>query len=215
MAVVWLVVKVLLWILAGLAGLLVLALLVPVTAHLQWKQSGEFTVKIQVLLLRFKVWPRPPKTEKQLAKKQKAAKQAAAKDEKAKAEKKPATKSPAAGIKFSLDKLNGLLATAGGLMRRILAGLRVHAIQLYLPIQGEDAASTALWVGRTHAGLGAAFGVLNNFLNLEFKELTIYPDYTGQEQGKAFFSCKITGQLLIMVIAGIWALMRLKKEKII
>ena len=118
-------------------------------------------------------------------------------------------------FELTLDAVRGIAGTAGGFMGKVLAALRVHHIRVYLPVHGQDAAATALAVGRLHAVLGAALGALQNFFRLEFAQYELEPDYTGENAGKAFFSCKITAHAIIMLIACIWALVRLKKQHVI
>lgn len=206
--------------LLGLLCLAVLALLAPVTADFYWSGEKGFLLRLRVAGIGFKLLPRSPAPQDPAKEKARAEKQKRAEEKQAKKQKKSSPKTarrqatPAKAFTLTAETLKSLAATAGGAVRRALAGLRVHHIRVYLPVHGEDAASTALSVGRIHAALGASFGVLNNFLRLEFEQLTIEPDYTGENEGKAFFSCKITTHLLIMLVVGVWALVRLKQENI-
>lgn len=265
MAVVWLILKGIGWILLVLLALLIAALLLPVTAELCY-EKGEFSAALRVLAVRIKLYPRPEKPEKpkkqRKAQKPKKAKpatkkpvsQAAAEQEKAATtepvpahkpqadvpEQKQTVPQPAARqtgkatarppqqkagkaaqpqpektLQETLDWVLAWVRTGGQILRRLLEGFRIHHIQIYLPVHRENAASTALAVGGVHAGLGASFGMLQNFLNLRMEQLVIEPDYTGEHQGQEHFSCKITSHLIIMVITGVWALLRLRKEKLI
>ena len=76
-----------------------------------------------------------------------------------------------------------------------------------------EEADTALAVGRIWAAVGAGLGALQNFIRIRPGQITVQPDYTGDEERKASFSCKITGCLFIMVSVGIWAFRRLKEQK--
>lgn len=263
MAALWLIVRILLWVLAILLGLVVLALFVPVTAELQADEKG-FAAWLRVLFVRVRLYPRPPKKENRPRReKRKKAKSAPAQKaeppapEKAQgqppengpqparavpdkgevgakgesaagapARKKSAPERPkrtAGGSGASLadrlpkdmDRIAALVSTAGGAVRRLLAGLTAHGIKAFLPVHRDDAAGTALAVGGVWAAVGASLGVLQNFLRIRPGEITVQPDYTGEEQRKASFSCKITGYLFIMVLVGIWAFRRLKEQKIL
>lgn len=114
-----------------------------------------------------------------------------------------------------LDRTLALVSTAGGAVRRLLAGLTVHGVKAFLPVHRDTAAETALAVGGVWAAVGAALGALQNFVRIRPGEITVQPDYTGKEQEKASFSCKITSHLFIMVLVGIWAFRRLKEQKIL
>ena len=245
MAALWLIVRILLWVLAVLLGLVVLALFVPITAELRADETG-FAAWLRVLFVRIKLYPRPekeekPRPEKRKRKKEKtpppapkeqtvpeagpaparSARQAApeseppAKEEPAQKEepapgpapekraKAAQAKSPSLADKLpkDLDRTLALVSTAGGAVRRLLAGLTVHSVNAFLP------------VGRIWAAVGAGLGALQNFIRIRPGQITVQPDYTGDEERKASFSCKITGCLFIMVLVGIWAFRRLKEQK--
>lgn len=255
MAALWLIVRILLWVLAVLLGLVVLALFVPVTAELRADETG-FTAWLRVLFVRIKLYPRPEKEEKPRREKRKKEKKAppALKAEpgseagpapdptaqQAVSETAPAVKhapekesekagGPAPGktakaaekkgvsladkLPKDLDRTLALVPTAGGAVRRLLAGLTVHGVKAFLPVHKDTAADTALAVGRVWAAVGAGLGVLQNFIRIRPGEITVLPDYTGSEERNASFSCKITGCLFIMVSVGIWAFRRLKEQK--
>lgn len=248
MAALWLIVRILLWVLAVLLGLVVLALFVPITAELRADETG-FAAWLRVLFVRIKLYPRPekeekPRPEKRKRKKEKtpspaptekapeqtvrqaapeseppAQEEPAQKEEPAPASEKQAkaaqTKSSALADKLpkDLDRTLALVSTAGGAVRRLLAGLTVHDVKAFLPVHKDSAADTALAVGRIWAAVGAGLGALQNFIRIRPGEITVQPDYTGDEERKASFSCKITGCLFIMVSVGIWAFRRLKEQK--
>lgn len=273
MAVVWLILKGIGWILLVLLALLIAALLVPVTAELCYEKGG-FSAALRVLAIRIKLYPRPEKPEKpkkqKKVQKPKKAKRTPERPQPLQTVDKPAEKETAAPeqppaqsmqaempgqkkaapqpaarptgkaaaqptqqrtdkaqpkqttqpkpektLQKTLDWVLAWVRTGGQILRRLLEGFKIHHIQIYLPVHREDAASTALTVGAVHAGLGASFGVLQNFLDLRMEQLVIEPDYTGEHQGQEHFSCKITSHLIIMVITGVWALLRLRKEKLI
>lgn len=248
MAALWLIVRILLWVLAVLLGLVVLALFVPITAELQADETG-FAAWLRVLFVRMKLYPRPEKEEKPRPEKRKKEKKAppapaekvpaqtvrqAAPENAPQAKETPAPKAEApAGpapkkqakaaqpqsasladkLPKDLDRTLALVTTAGGAVRRLLAGLTVHGIKAFLPVHKETAADTALAVGRIWAAVGAGLGALQNFIRIRPGEITVQPDYTGDEERNASFSCKITGCLFIMVSVGIWAFRRLKEQK--
>lgn len=112
-----------------------------------------------------------------------------------------------------LDRAAALAATAAGAVRRILAGLWVHDLCIYLPVHGDTAADTALKTGGIWASMGASMGVLQNFVRVRPGSIEVEPDYTGKVEKRASFSCKITGELFIMVLVGIWAFRRLREQK--
>ena len=116
-------------------------------------------------------------------------------------------------IEWSLGLIARLAGLAGGLLRRMLAGVRVSRIRLRLPVHGPDAAATALQYGRLNAALHAN-AALSNLMRLEWEELALVPDFTGEARGSEYFSCKITTRLFIMVTAGVWAVYQLWRADI-
>ncbi|MEG2394066.1 MAG: hypothetical protein RSC36_03455, partial [Ruthenibacterium sp.] len=56
---------------------------------------------------------------------------------------------------------------------------------------------------------------LRNFLNLRFQKVNLIADFNGEYTGKTYFYCKIGATPAIMVVAGIAALVRLKRENIL
>ncbi|HJB68167.1 MAG TPA: DUF2953 domain-containing protein [Candidatus Fournierella excrementigallinarum] len=253
MAALWLIVRILLWVLAALLGLVALALFVPITAELRADETG-FAAWLRVLFVRIKLYPRPEKEEKPQPEKRKrknektpapktkpfpeaapdrSAPQAAPESEPPEKEKPAPKAAPAPGpapekkakaaqpkspsladkLPKDLDRTLALVSTAGGAVRRLLAGLTVHDIDAFLPVHRGSASDTALAVGHVWAAVGAGLGALQNFIRIRPGQITVRPDYTGDEERNASFSCKITGCLFIMVSVGIWAFRRLKEQK--
>lgn len=265
MAVVWLILKIILWVLLGLLALVLLVLVLPITAYLEYSAVGGFKAAVGTLGLRFPVYPAKEKKKKRPEKKTENAQeetaplepQQAAEPEpltrtapqlpkatearteppkikqtvqpEAKAPKKTAAPKPqkqASAAKQPpkrkerdmpsrllsiLSTVKELIGIAGGALRRLLAGIWIHRICIVLPVHKGDAAETAIQTGRIHSAAGASLGVLQNFLHLSFKQYQIEPDYTGERQDEAFFSCKITSSLIIMLIVAVWALPKVLK----
>ena len=66
--------------------------------------------------------------------------------------------------------------------------------------------------GRVHAALGAALGVLQNYFRMQFDQLYVEPDFTGQSRQKPVFACEITAHGISIVIAAAVVLVRLVRE---
>ena len=109
-----------------------------------------------------------------------------------------------------LRRILDLLPTVGTVGRRILAGLRVHAVRLYWPIQGEDAADTALRYGTFCAAWGNVTGLLQNLVRVQCDQVQPVADYLGEHAGEEHFSCKITARVFIMVAAAVYGFFRLR-----
>lgn len=215
MGVLWFVLRLLLWLLAAVLALAVLALFIPVGAQLTY-EKGSLTVDARAAFFKLRVFPfkkreKAKKKKKPSPKKKKPAAPAekpTGAPEQAKPEKKPAGGLPFR-LEFTLETIRALAEAATGLIRRVLRGIRLHDICLRWPIHGPDAAETALRYGRANALLHTTFAALSNLMRVEVKEAALTPDFTDDAKGTEYFSCKITTRLFIMVTAGIWALWRL------
>lgn len=220
MAAVWLVLRVLLWVLAGLLVLLLIALVLPVGANITW-EKGALTVDARAAFVRLRVYPLARRTKRAKPGKQRPARRPKQPPQQAAAEGKPGAeasakpaepkpaKEPPIRLEFTLTTIRALASTAGGLIRRVLRGIRVYDITLRLPVHGQDAADTALRYGRLNALLHTTLAAVSNLMRVECKQLALAADFTDEYKGQETFSCKITTRLIIMVTAGIWALYRL------
>lgn len=219
MSAVWLALRVLLWVLAGLLVLLLIALVLPVGAQIVW-EKGALTVYARAAFVRLRVYPFAERKKKAKPGKKRPVRpkqppqQSAAEDKTGGgASPKPAGAKPAREppirLEFTLNTIRALASTAGGLIRRVLRGIRVHEVTLRLPVHGQDAADTALRYGRINALLHTTLAAVSNLMRVECKQLALAADFTDEYKGQEYFSCKITTRLIIMVTAGIWALYRL------
>ena len=129
MAVLWLILKGIGWVLLVLLALLIAALLVPVTAELCY-EKGQFSAALRVLAVRVKLYPRPEKPEK--PKKQKKPRR----PKKAK----PVTKKPAVQIAAKSETQE----TAAPAEEAATAGqASVHKPQAEMPEQKQAAPQPA------------------------------------------------------------------------
>lgn len=190
------VLKVLGCVLLALLALLLLALFLPLRLSLCYEE-GSFTAEGGVWFLHFRLWPRPPKKEK---------KKPSKKPEPSKEESAPKAKKKKLKPEITAAFLQEMLESLSWMMRRILAGLHVGDIRLCWPVQGEDAAATALRYGQISAAACGIQATLENILRLEYKEFRILPDFDGSLAGEKHFSCKITARLYIIAVIAVYAL---------
>lgn len=113
--------------------------------------------------------------------------------------KQQADKSTLLGLTF--NQLVTAVRGVGALGKAILCGIKVRHIRVYLPVEGADAADTAIQYGHKQAWLHAGLGFLNRAMWLEFDECYLDADFLQEKQKKERFSCQISAQLIIMVIA--------------
>ena len=179
------------WSLLAAFLLLLVLLMFPVSVPIELQQD-QVVIKLKVLFLTFQLYPR---RENQEAKTQ------------APSEKKKS--------RLDLSQLAQLVSTACWLMRIVFRLIQIRDIRIVYPVQGEDAAQTAIQYGRINAYLGSTLGVLQNFLNMHFKQVDILPDFNGNCKYQRYFYCKLQAIPLIMIVAALYALVRLKGEKVI
>ncbi len=79
-----------------------------------------------------------------------------------------------------VSKLLSLLTSAGRILKTALS---MHSAEIILnaKICGEDAAKTAIEVGKNSAYIHSALGVLANFVEIKKREISVLPDYEGGE----------------------------------
>ncbi len=102
---------------------------------------------------------------------------------------------------LTFNQLITAVRGVGTLGKAILCGIKVRHIRIYLPVSGNDSADTAIRYGRMQAWLHTGLGFLNRAMWLEFDECYLDADFMQEKQKKERFSCQISAQLLIMVIA--------------
>ena len=101
-----------------------------------------------------------------------------------------------------MDLLEQILSAASAGLRFFLRRLRIRGVELVCPVQGGDAAQTALRWGQLQGVLGLLHAKLEEALNIRYKRLVLIPDFANQYDGShVIFSCKIIASPLIMIIA--------------
>lgn len=213
-------------------ALLGLVLLAPVTVELRYAKE-QFTARLRVLFYTRQLFPPPPPrpVKRRKAKREKTAPAPEAAPEppapeappeepgrgEAKRPEQPAPgpEPPAPkGIQVAgvpLGRLLELLPTVGAVGRRILAGVRVRRLRLYWPIQGEDAADTALQYGAFCAAWGSGMALVQNLVRVQCDQVEPVADFLSEHTGEEHFSCKITARVFIMVAAAVYGLIRLRR----
>ena len=216
------------WVLAVLLCLLLLALFTPARLVLELRYDA-FCARLKVLCFTFTLYPRrqkpqagAPGGEAGPAAPQKAgarpdggsgaqAGQPQA-GQRAPAEKKAANKRRRLP---SLGSLAQICSAAGALMRAVLRAVHVRDVKAVWPVRCGAAAETAIRFGRTQAYVGSALGVLQNFVDLQLRQVDIIPDFTGEHKYRRYFYCKIQATPFIIVTTGVWALVKLKAMRAI
>lgn len=202
------------FLLLGLLVLVLLLLLLPVSLLVEFKQE-RLTVKLRILFLTFPLYPRRKKASEEPVKVEQVTAPAAEENLRAEQAVSLDGDEPKPRRKITLSDLTKFVSSAGRIMRIVLKLIQIRDIRIVYPIRGEDAAQTAIQYGRFHAYLGSTLGVLQNFLNMRFKQVDILPDFNNNCKYRRYFYCKLQAIPFIIVIAALYALARLKGDKLI
>ncbi|MEG0617193.1 MAG: DUF2953 domain-containing protein, partial [Oscillospiraceae bacterium] len=187
------------WICIIILAVLVLFLALPICLKVKMDYD-KFTVKLRILFLSFNLYP----TKKEKVEQEQEQDQSQNVQNKKKKNK-----------KLTLDKIIGIISTAGGAIKIVLKGLFIKHIEIVLPIHEENPADTGIAYGKAQAYLGSTVATLEHFLHLSFKKINIIPDFTGEFKYTRYFYCNIWGTPFIIVIAAIYAFKRIYNEKLL
>lgn len=188
--------KIILWILAGLLALLLIALLIPAKVRFQYEAGEPFLavrygpVKLQLFPAKEKPKEKPKETaekKKKKPSKKKKTKAAKGKVKKSKPKKtkpkKPKAKINREQILYALEKLPPILGRA---LKRTGRSIRVGPLKLYLLAAGADPADTAQLYGRLEAALAAGVPILEKTLRIRDLDVRLYADF--QEERMDFIA---------------------------
>ncbi len=179
--------------------LLLLLLFLPVWAMVGLRYD-QLTIRVRVLFLTFTVFPLKEKPQKEKKPAQKAE------------EKKEEPRSPGKRFELGFSKMVQLAGDAAGIFKLLLGALKVRDISLTLPLNGRDAADTALFYGKFSAWFYSGIAVLQNAMDLQFDSIELIPDFAGENKYRRSFYCKIGATPFIMLVIAIKALRTLQKD---
>lgn len=167
-----------------------LLLSLPVFVIAEWNE--KLTVKIKYLFFRFTVVPAPEKKKKPKQEKEPEQKQT-------KPKKKQRKKHTPDEI---IDGFIDAVHRYGPGTKMILRNIRVHKLEGFWKIAGEDAAACAVRYGRVCALLNTAFGFIRNLVRIEKTELKVYPDFLAEEEEIRIYT-EIEANPIVILIGGV------------
>lgn len=178
------------WTLLAFLALILLALVLPVRAELEYRE-GALSMRVRVFGLSFQGYPLPEQLKKRKPKKK------AAKSPKKKKKKEP---------RLEPEDIGNLLGAAGTLIQRMYRMIHITNVILIVPIHREDAAKTALACGKAEAWLSGMAALLQNYFDLRIVQVRVLPDFTNEITAGVYLSCGIGARPIALVAAGIHAL---------
>ena len=191
------------WILLALLALLLLALVLPVCAQIEYRE-GSLSVQARVFGLPFKIYPFAQNGKTRRPKKKKPEKTA----QNPKSPKKKKKKAPGMGF----EDIANLLGAAGTFVRRMYRMIHITDVILIVPIHGEDAAQTALACGKTEAWLSSMAALLQNYFDLRIVQIRVLPDFTNEITAGIYLSCAVGVRPIVLAAAGVHALIYLVRQ---
>ena len=167
-----------------------LLLSLPVFVTAEWNE--KLTVKIKYLFFRFTVVPAPEKKKKPKQEKE--------------PEQKPAKPKKKQRKKHTPDEIiDGFIDAVhryGPGTKMIFRNIRVHKLEGFWKIAGEDAAACAVRYGRVCALLNTAFGFIRNLVKIEKTKLKVYPDFLAEEEEIRVYT-EIEANPIVILIGGV------------
>lgn len=181
--------KIILWILAGLLALLLIALLIPAKIRFQY-ETGELFLWVRYGPVKLQLFPRKKKPKKKAEKKGKKPEKEEtpkSKGKKPKAKKskpkKPKAKISREQILYALEKLPPILGRA---LKRTGRSIHIKPLKLYVLAAGADPADAARLYGRLEAALAAGVPILEKTLRVKDLDVRLYVDF--QEERMDFIA---------------------------
>lgn len=174
------------WIILGvIVGLLLIINLLPVGAYCRY--DGETLIQLRIWFIRIQLFPKKPKSQKQLEKAAaKKAKKKAAKAQKKKnkketslAQKKPKKEKSNEPLP---DKIAGLLPFVklvtdflGKFRRKFL----IKKLYIHVKLAGSDPAKVGVNTGRAWAAIASAMPILKSRFRIRSSDVQVSPDFVG------------------------------------
>ncbi len=160
------------WIIfGGILALILALLMVPVHITADWNK--KLSVKVRYLFIKKTLFPMEKKEEPK------------EKEEEIKPTEKQTTKKKKKHrltLEETIDKIIDAVNRYGPGAKMILRNIRVHSLELFWKIAGEDAAACAIRYGKICAFLSTALGFFRNFMRIEKSSFRVYPDFTAEKE---------------------------------
>ncbi len=195
---------ILLIILASLVLIVLILLIIPLGVVVNYDGlSAQTAVKIKVWLFSFTLDTDKPKKKKLKKPKKKVEK------------KQEDTKPPESQLKrFKrlYKKYRREIQQLPTLIYKIIASIKIYNIVIVHYVHSEDAADTAISVGRNYALFSGAVAAVSPPFNLTFKQVEFVPDFAGVFKDRAKVSLTATTSILKLIIVAVWFYKRVRKK---
>mgnify|MGYP000847676905 FL=1 len=160
-------------ILLAIIGIMLLLLLLPV--HLRATFNGDLKVSAGVLFINFKLYPRPPVSEKKRLKKERREQKRKKKERKrlSEAEEELQVEGVWALVKYYIEMGKLITSTA----KRLLKTITVDRLNLNIVVATDDAARTAIDYGKICAVVYPIQALIESTMRVRRREINISTDF--------------------------------------
>ena len=195
--------KVIAWILLSLVSLVIIALIIPATLELKYA-GGRFSVAARYLIFKFTIFDTHKKKKTEAKKESEKEEDESGKDK----------SEPKGDSKFDLELIKKLLKPGAKTAWRIVRSLRLRDVHIVIVAKGKDSADVGINTGRAWAAIGVGIELLDSvWKRVVYKEISVIPDFMGDNKISEKYSCKITALPIILVICGLDFLFKYSRIK--
>ncbi|MCL1830158.1 MAG: hypothetical protein FWG21_01875 [Oscillospiraceae bacterium] len=187
--------KILMYILLSVIGVVLLVILLPLHISLRYRDS-QFSVYLHLIHIPIKVYP--------LAKRDK-------KPEKTTKTKKKAKTEKTSSLPFDKQMIVAMIPPAMRFLRSLPRSLVIRKVRLLLVVAKDDPKDTAIAAGRSFAAILSLQKLMSLYLRIAYKKVKIIPDFLSEYTDKTEFDCKIIVFPCILLVASATLLIRILK----
>ncbi|SDM74299.1 DUF2953 domain-containing protein [Acetanaerobacterium elongatum] len=176
------------WIIFGsIIALIAVILFIPLQVLLEYKDD-VFHITARYAFFKYKILPvdqkkKEKREQQKLKKEQRAAQKGKPLTEPAKPEKR--------SLKDTIQMVKVMLDSVHAPFIHLLKRIRLTDIAFYMKTVGENAAETAVEVGRVNAYVYGFYAYLKNFFKVQDPDILITPDYYG-EKSQTYFKMTVS-----------------------
>lgn len=110
-----------------------------------------------------------------------------------------------------IENILKMLSAGKGALAIIMKGIWL-SLWVRLPVQGADAADTAISFGKWNGWIGGVCAVLSNIMQFRLCQLDLIPDFVGEYKDQEMVQVKLTAVLFVGILAGLFFLKEMKTK---
>ncbi len=189
------------WTLLTVVVIILVVLLFPLIIGVKY-ESKELAIWVRFLGIKINVYPLS-KWMKKIVEDRKNKKPKQKKKKKEEDDKEDTQEKPKRNWRAAIEKQKKLAVAIKEALGVFFRHIRVRGVRLCLPVHTEDAAATAMRCGQVQAAIGTVRSMLEGRVHVQYKQLEVVPDFTGDLSQAMFFTCKVSLKPVIIVMMSI------------